>query len=113
MLELCERKRGMGEGKGGWGESFLERQQGWGGALPAQFRRGCPSDVPLRFGTGHGERGDKGEREEEEEEAMLNSFSARDALSPHSSLLLQSGWLLDPQGRPSASLHTNSPLLQP
>ncbi len=48
-------------------------------------------------------------------EAVLNSLSARDALSPrtHSSLLLQSGYLLDPHGRPSASLHTNSPLPQP
>lgn len=38
-------------------------------ALPAQFRRGCPSDIPLGFGTGHGERGDKtGEKGMEEQE---------------------------------------------
>lgn len=109
----------MGKGRG-MGESvffFGETTRGVEAALPAQFRRGCPSDVPLRFGTGHGERGDKGEREVSGRigggEAMLNSLSARDALSPHSSLLPQSGYLLDPHGRLSASLHTNSPLPQP
>lgn len=69
----------------------METQKGGGGgvdaALPAQFRRGCPSDVPLRFGTGHGERGDKGERERSRRtggggEAMVNSLSARDAPPP-------------------------------
>lgn len=47
----------MGDG----GVSFLERQQGgMEAALPAQFRLGCPFDVPLRFGIGQGNQAIKG-----------------------------------------------------
>lgn len=108
-----ERARGARGKEGGWGSLFFGETPG-GGALLAQFRRDCPPDVPLRSGTGHGEWGYKREvgrrRRRTEGEAMLNPLSTRDALSPHSSLLLQSGYLLDPQGCLSAALHTNSPL---
>lgn len=100
----------MGE-RGGWGSLFFGKTtRGLQAVVPAQFRRGCPSDVPLRFGTGHGERGEERVMEGEREDRRR---SEQHALSPHSSLLLQSGYLLDPQGRLSASLHTNSPLPQP
>lgn len=61
------RARGAFGKVGGMGESlfFWRDNKGAGGveaALPAQFRRGWLSDVPLRFGTGQGERGDKGEQ---------------------------------------------------
>lgn len=103
--------RGAEERVGGWGSLFLggrDKKGGVDAALPAQFRRGCPSDVPLGFRTGHGERGDKGERgkeqEEEERPCLTPSLlempptSTITTTSTHqSSPLLQSGHLLDPR----------------
>lgn len=64
----------MGEGRGmGVFLFFGETTRGVDAALPAQFRQGCPSDVPLRFGTGHGERGDEEEKEGKREDRRTRS----------------------------------------
>lgn len=60
---------------------FGKTTRGLQAVVPAQFRQGCPSDVPLRFGTGHGERGEKGVMEGEREDRKKRS--EQDALSPH------------------------------
>lgn len=94
------------------GESFfffLERQKGERGnaTLPAQFRRGCPSDVPLRFGTGQGERGDEGERERSRRVGGGGGGEASDApplLQPSPPVWLPIRFTS------SAPLHTNFPL---
>lgn len=124
-MQTVSEQEGQGgrKGEGGVTFFFFEQQQGWWGcggwglevAIPTQCRRDGPPDVPLRFGTvaqGTRRKGRAHEdrRKRTEEEAMLNPFSTRHALSPHSSLLHQSGYPLDPQGCLSASLHTNSSL---
>lgn len=108
VLAVSERegRRGTGEGFLGFGEG---QKRGVDVALPAQFRRGCPSDIPLGFGTGHGERGDKtgekGMEEEEEEERPCLTPSVLERTPPPTppprqttpSPPLQSGYLLDPR----------------
>lgn len=116
----CKQRESKRGGKGDGGVFFFGEttRAGGGGYSPAEFRRDCPPDVPLRFGTGHGERGDKRQREEsvrvgggkERERPCLTPSPLEMLFSPYSSLFLQSGFLLNPQGRLSASLHTNSPL---
>lgn len=117
--------RGRGRGFGGFGEG---PKRGVDVALPAQFRRGCPSDIPLGFGTGHGERGDKtGEKgmeeeaEEEEERPCLTPSVQERAphplphpypTSPNHPQPSSPVWLFI-RSTSSASLHTNSPLRQP
>lgn len=89
-----------------WRDKKVGGGDGGAATLPAQFRRGCPSDVPLRFGTGQGERGDEGERERSRRVGG-GGREARDApplLQPSPSV-----WL-PIRSTSAAPLHTNSPL---
>lgn len=103
---------GYGEEKGDGGAfffSFRKDNKGVAGCCPCSIQARLSIWRPIKVrDRAWGTRRKKGWGKR-----SRRKRSERDALSPHSSLLLQSGYLLDPRGRLSASLHTNSSLPQP